>query len=170
LLTSRFPPAYPAVSFHTILPKLAHVLKSKNVVPGTPQSAGLARRIPDGPKNEVIRQDAFWPMWGKFFREHDIILAETGMVLLPSSSLPSPNIFSLAGTSAFGMVDVPLPKGATFVSQVLYGSIGFAGGALLGCLKAAEESRFKRRTILFIGDGSLYASFPLSLFISFPHR
>lgn len=59
------------------------------------------------------------------------------------------------GTSSFGMIDVPLPLGGTFVSQVLWGSIGWAGGATLGCLKAAQEADVPRRTILFIGDGSL---------------
>lgn len=79
-------------------------------------------------------------MWGeKFFQENDIIVAETG-------------------TSSFGMIDVPLPRGATFVSQTLWGSIGWAGGATLGCLMAAKESKVPRRVILFIGDGSLYVS------------
>ncbi|KAM0754818.1 pyruvate decarboxylase [Meredithblackwellia eburnea MCA 4105] len=126
---------YPGVSFHTLLPVLARTLKPKDVEP-TPKAAGLAREIPAGDPKAMVKQEAFWPLWGKFFKDHDIILAETG-------------------TSSFGVIDVQLPKGATLISQVLYGSIGYAGGALLGALKAAQESRFKRRTILFIGDGSL---------------
>ncbi|KAK4698838.1 hypothetical protein P7C70_g7434, partial [Phenoliferia sp. Uapishka_3] len=126
---------YPAVSFHTVLPVLTRTLKPK-AVEATAAHAGLVRKIPEGDANGVIRQEAFWPMWGNFFQENDIILAETG-------------------TSAFGMIDVPLPKGATFISQTLYGSIGYAAGSLLGALKAAEEANVKRRTILFIGDGSL---------------
>lgn len=89
-----------------------------------------------GKGNEMITQAEFWPLWGKFFEENDIIIAETG-------------------TSSFGMIDVLLPNGATFISQTLWGSIGYTGGALLGALLAAKEASFKRRTILFIGDGSL---------------
>ncbi|KAL8286376.1 hypothetical protein RQP46_004393 [Phenoliferia psychrophenolica] len=126
---------YPNVSFHTLLPILARTLKPKTVE-ATPEHAGLVTKIPEGDANAVVTQAAFWPSWGKFFQPNDIILAETG-------------------TSAFGMLDVPLPSSATFISQTLYGSIGYAGGALLGALKAAQEAGVKRRTILFIGDGSL---------------
>ncbi|KDE07528.1 hypothetical protein MVLG_02199 [Microbotryum lychnidis-dioicae p1A1 Lamole] len=126
---------YPTVSFHTILPALAKSLKPKKVEE-TDASAGQAFKIPDSPVNEMVTQAAFWPMWGKFLQENDIILTETG-------------------TSAFGFLDVPLPKGATYISQTLYGSIGWAGGALLGACLAAREAGFPRRTLLFIGDGSL---------------
>lgn len=54
------------------------------------------------------------------------------------------------------MNPVPLPMGATSISQVLYGSIGWSVGATLGALKAAQEFEEQRRTILFVGDGSLY--------------
>jgi hypothetical protein len=73
---------------------------------------------------------------GNFFRPNDIVISETG-------------------TSSFGMIQTPLPKGSINVSQVLWGSIGYAGGATLGALLAAEESDVKRRVILLTGDGSL---------------
>ncbi|SCV71113.1 BQ2448_2701 [Microbotryum intermedium] len=126
---------YPTVSFHTILPALAKSLKPKKVEE-TDVSADQAHEIPHSPANEMVTQAAFWPMWGEFLQENDIILTETG-------------------TSSFGFLDVPLPKGATYISQTLYGSIGWAGGALLGACLAAREAGFPRRTLLFIGDGSL---------------
>lgn len=66
-------------------------------------------------------------------------------------------IITETGTSSFGILDVPFPNGATAISQVLYGSIGYTVGATLGAAVAAKESqsKMKRRTILFIGDGSL---------------
>ncbi|GAA5949959.1 hypothetical protein JCM21900_005538 [Sporobolomyces salmonicolor] len=127
---------YPDVSFHTLLPALAQSLKPKRDVTQPPKDLGLDRKVPEGNMDEMVKHDAFWPLWGKFFQEGDIVVAETG-------------------TSSFGMISTPLPKGATFVSQVLWGSIGWAGGATLGCLLAAKESPTPRRVILFIGDGSL---------------
>lgn len=59
----------------------------------------------------IISQEWFWPRVGAFLREKDIVVAETG-------------------TSAFGILDVPLPKGAMFLGQILWGSIGWTGGEL----------------------------------------
>ncbi|GAA6020346.1 hypothetical protein JCM11491_000321 [Sporobolomyces phaffii] len=128
--------SYPEVSFHTLLPALASTLKSKRDLKKAPHDAGLDIEIPDGPKDEMIKQDAFWPMIGSFLQEGDIVVAETG-------------------TSSFGIISTRLPKGATLISQVLWGSIGYAGGATLGCLMAARESPTPRRVILFTGDGSI---------------
>ncbi|GAA5828344.1 hypothetical protein JCM11251_006207 [Rhodosporidiobolus azoricus] len=127
---------YEGVSFHTLLPELAKVLKPKSNLTQPPKDAGLKSEIPDGPKDQVVTQAAFWPMMGEFFQEGDIVVSETG-------------------TSSFGMIGTPLPKGATNVSQVLWGSIGWTGGSTLGCLLAAKEAPTPRRVILFIGDGSL---------------
>ncbi|GAA5938357.1 alpha-keto acid decarboxylase family protein [Sporobolomyces koalae] len=127
---------YPEVSFHTLLPLLASTLKSKQEVTKAPRDGGLDVQVPEGSKDEMVKQEAFWPMMGQFLQEDDIIVAETG-------------------TSSFGIISTPLPKGATVVSQVLWGSIGYAGGATLGCLMAAKESPKPRRVILFTGDGSI---------------
>ena len=126
---------YAGVSFHTLLPLLTASLKKKATVE-VPKDGGLVQQIPEGAKDEMVKQEAFWPLMGTFFREDDIILAETG-------------------TSSFGMIDVKLPTGASFISQVLYGSIGFATPATLGAAIAAKEAERPRRTILFTGDGSL---------------
>ncbi|KAI0770183.1 pyruvate decarboxylase [Fomes fomentarius] len=85
--------------------------------------------------NEIISHTWLWPRVGQFFRPKDIIVAETG-------------------TSSFGMLDVPLPSGAVFVSQILWGSIGWTVGSTLGAAFAGLDRQLGR-TILFIGDGSL---------------
>jgi pyruvate decarboxylase len=54
----------------------------------------------------------------------------------------------------FGLLDVPLPSHATYVAQILWGSIGWSVGAALGCSLAASEGK-PRRTVLFVGDGAL---------------
>ncbi|MEH2067715.1 MAG: alpha-keto acid decarboxylase family protein [Nostoc sp.] len=78
-----------------------------------------------------ITQQRFWHRFAHFLQEDDIIVAETG-------------------TCLFGASIVPLPKGATFIGQVLWGSIGYSVGSLLGCAIAAPH----RRSILLVGDGS----------------
>lgn len=127
---------YPDVSFHQLLPALTKVLERKTQLSTPPPDQGLKVNIPDGPKDKMVTQAAFWPMMGQFLRQDDVVVAETG-------------------TSSFGMIGTPLPKGATFVSQVLWGSIGWAGGSTLGALLAAEESATPRRVVVFTGEGSL---------------
>lgn len=65
---------YPGVSFHTLLPALARSLKAKDVEP-VAEHAGLVRKIPEGSKDGMVKQEAFWPLWGKFFKEDDIVIA-----------------------------------------------------------------------------------------------
>ena len=79
----------------------------------------------------AITQERFWYRLAHFLKEDDIVVAEIG-------------------TSLFGAATIPLPKGTTFVGQVLWGSIGYSLGSLLGCASAAPD----RRSILLIGDGS----------------
>ena len=125
---------YPGIGFKKLLPsltvKLAEFREVSQKIPVPP----LVYPVPDEP-NDTISQAYLWPRVGQFFKPKDIIIAETG-------------------TSSFGIIDVPLPKEATLVTQVLWGSIGFTVGATLGAACAARDLQLGR-TILFIGDGSL---------------
>lgn len=85
--------------------------------------------------DEVISQNWLWPRVGQFFEKGDVVVAETG-------------------TSSFGTIDIPLPEDAVFISQILWGSIGWTVGATLGAAVAARDIG-KNRTILFVGDGSI---------------
>lgn len=86
--------------------------------------------------SETITQAWFWPRVGQFLKENDIIITETG-------------------TSNFGIWETKFPKGVTAISQVLWGSIGYSVGACQGAALAARDTGSDRRTILFVGDGSL---------------
>lgn len=127
------------VSFYALLPALVAVLRGKEKRGiDAPEHVGMNKIVPAGDEHAMVKQDAFWPLIGRLLlRKDDIIITETG-------------------TSSFGILDVAFPDGATSISQVLYGSIGFSVGATLGAALAAKEAKVKRRTILFVGDGSLY--------------
>ena len=97
---------------------------------------------------EVITQAHLWPRIGQFLRAGDKVIGETG-------------------TSSFGLMEVRFPQKAQFISQVLWGSIGYALpatlGVALGARQLAKEGKEVSggmsvpggRAILFIGDGSL---------------
>lgn len=86
-------------------------------------------------KSDTITQAWIWPRVGEFLTEDDIVITETG-------------------TANFGIWETKFPKGVTAVSQVLWGSIGYSVGACQGAALAARDAGSKRRTILFVGDGS----------------
>ncbi|MEU8714224.1 thiamine pyrophosphate-binding protein [Streptomyces sp. NPDC048663] len=86
---------------------------------------------PDGGSSEPLTQAVLWSAIQGFLREGDVIIAEDG-------------------TSVAGLGGLTLPDRCTFVTQSVWGSIGYTVGALLGTLVAAPE----RRHLLFVGDGS----------------
>ncbi|GHJ87044.1 hypothetical protein NliqN6_3446 [Naganishia liquefaciens] len=141
--------SYPTTDIRSVVPLLTTALGKAVTEMGGPrkatdqslQDAGEAQRaeaekVPKEDMEGEIRHTWLWPRVGKFFKEHDLILAETG-------------------TSAFGIVNVPFPSNASCVVQTLWGSIGWATGAALGVALAATERKNPGRTILFTGEGSL---------------
>lgn len=99
-------------------------------VPKLKPSAG-----PQAP-GTLLSQEYLWDKVSDWFREGDIIITETG-------------------TSAFGIVQSKFPNNTIGISQVLWGSIGYAVGAFVGAAMASLEIDPTRRVILFVGDGSL---------------
>ncbi|KAG0139942.1 hypothetical protein CROQUDRAFT_665822 [Cronartium quercuum f. sp. fusiforme G11] len=127
---------YASIGFRQLLPLLTQKLASlgKKVTNQKLNPRFLKTSTKQDQKNGLVTQDEFWPLWADFFENNDVILGETG-------------------TSSFGLLDVKFPDGAMFLSQVLWGSIGWTTGACLGAAQAAAEQG--KRTILFIGDGSI---------------
>lgn len=98
-------------------------------------------RTPLDAEAKHITQSWLWPTIQDFLKSGDIIISETG-------------------TSNFGIGDTTFPKDVTLVTQIYYGSIGFATAATLGVDVARREleaanKRNKGRTILLTGDGSM---------------
>ncbi|GES96149.1 pyruvate decarboxylase [Rhizophagus clarus] len=126
---------YENVSMRQILPKLTSRLERQ---PSLTQVEPPYQYQPtmEETNSQQITQSWIWKeIASKFLKPNDIIVAETG-------------------TSLFGLMDVRFPEGATFISQVLYGSIGYSVGATLGATLAAKNNKIKRRIVLFVGDGS----------------
>jgi pyruvate decarboxylase len=105
------------------------------------------------PQGNEIKHDWFWGRMGKWFRDE----GEYDLASPPGGQADkSPDvIITETGTSSFGLLNVPLPSVSTYVTQVLWGSIGWSVGATLGCALAAREQKQERRTVLYVGDGSL---------------
>ena len=72
-----------------------------------------------------------YPRLQEFFKENDIIIADTGII-------------------PFGILDTELPNNIEFHTQTLWGSIGWATPATLGIAVANPNSR----VILLTGEGS----------------
>ncbi|KAK9670818.1 hypothetical protein K7432_017415 [Basidiobolus ranarum] len=125
--TDVFFGTYKAVGMKYLLPKLAAAIPKREFkCPAVP-----VKELPQIDMKEMVPQAWFWPRMSKFFKADDIVVAETG-------------------TSVFGALNSHLPEGATFISQILWGSIGYTVGATLG----AAVGGGSRRVILFVGDGS----------------
>ncbi|KIX06890.1 uncharacterized protein Z518_04866 [Rhinocladiella mackenziei CBS 650.93] len=125
---------YPGVGMKGVLRKLIDRLPKLNIEPGplAPQN-----KIPldEDLGDPTITHGWFWPRMGQWLQEGDIVLTETG-------------------TSNYGIFDTRFPKNVTNISQILWGSIGYATGSCQGVALAAKELGGTRRTILFTGDGS----------------
>ncbi|KAF2096870.1 pyruvate decarboxylase [Rhizodiscina lignyota] len=127
---------YPGVRMNGVLRKVTERIdtsKLKIQKSPEPPSNTVPQKVEEQ-STETILQSWFWPKLGQWLREDDVVITETG-------------------TSNFGIWETRFPKGVTAISQVLWGSIGYATGATQGAALAAKEKGLKR-TILFTGDGS----------------
>ncbi|KAI1622713.1 thiamine diphosphate-binding protein [Exophiala viscosa] len=86
--------------------------------------------------SDSITQSWIWTRFGEFCKPGDILIADSG-------------------TAQFGLPDAHLPQGATFLTQLYYGSIGYSVPACLGAAIVYREQQREGRVILVVGDGSL---------------
>jgi indolepyruvate decarboxylase len=77
-----------------------------------------------------LTQAAYWETLQGYLRPGDVLLTDNG--------------------TSYAIFGFKLPPKCSVVASVIWGSIGYSVGALLGTLTAAPE----RRHLLFIGDGS----------------
>jgi indolepyruvate decarboxylase len=109
----------------------------RGVIEAVPQVTNRASRphIPaqataNHDRSAKLTQAAYWEAIQGYIRAGDVLIAEDG--------------------TSYGAFGLDLPPNCTFVSQAIWGSIGYTVGSLLGTLAAAPD----RRHLLFVGDGS----------------
>ncbi|RYN27236.1 Pyruvate decarboxylase [Alternaria tenuissima] len=138
--------SYPNTAIKSLLAALTAAL------PSTPQHKIPNPQLPPprtplDAKSAHLTQSQLWPAIQSFIRPGDAIVSETG-------------------TSNFGICDITFPADIRLVTQIYYGSIGFATAATLGVGIARREVESKAksqpagregegRTILITGDGSM---------------
>jgi indolepyruvate decarboxylase len=119
---------------------LREVLRA--VTDAVPQVSGrttpqLAAAMPAGTHADgsaKLTQAAYWETLQGYLRPGDVLLTDNG--------------------TSYAIFGFKLPPKCTVVASVIWGSIGYSVGALLGTLTAAPQ----RRHLLFIGDGSFQES------------
>ncbi|KAJ5594798.1 uncharacterized protein N7459_001006 [Penicillium hispanicum] len=125
---------YPEINMKGVLRKVVQKMGKLNATPAPP----ITNTLPESEQastSQTITHAWLWPTVGQWLKERDVVLTETG-------------------TANFGIWDTRFPANVTAISQVLWGSIGYALGSCQGAALAAKEQG-NRRTILFIGDGSI---------------
>ena len=127
---------YPNTSIKPLLQALISALPAKPLHSiSKPQLS--APRQPSDSSSLKLTQSQLWPTIQSFLRPHDIVIGETG-------------------TTNFGLYDVRFPADVRYVSQIYYGSIGFATPATLGVeIARLEMGKSEGRTVLITGDGSM---------------
>lgn len=120
---------YNGLRMHGVLRKVAQQLPKFDAqqIPKT-----ITRGAEDfAAQDQTITHQKFWPHLTDWVRENDVIITETG-------------------TSGYGIWEVRFKPNTNAISQILWGSIGYAFGASQGAALAAKEIG-GRRTILFTG-------------------
>ena len=95
----------------------------------TPPAAGTPAGTPaDG--SVKLTQAAYWEAIQGYIRPGDVLYTDNG--------------------TSYAIFGLRLPPDCSVIASVIWGSIGYSVGALLGALTAAPD----RRHLLFVGDGS----------------
>ena len=119
---------YEGVMARELIDRLSELVAT---VPTAPPQPKAPVEIPTPEPGTALTQARLWERMARFIRSGDVVVAENG-------------------TSNIALTDTRLPENTKYISQLIWGAIGYSLPALLGSLTAAPD----RRHILFIGDGS----------------
>jgi indolepyruvate decarboxylase len=119
---------YQAVTLKEVLRGVMDAVPQVTSRATRPFSPAMPAATADG--SAKLTQAAYWETLQGYLRPGDVLLTDNG--------------------TSYAIFGFRLPPKCTVVASVIWGSIGYSVGALLGTLTAAPE----RRHLLFIGDGS----------------
>ncbi|KAI8094632.1 pyruvate decarboxylase PdcB [Thamnidium elegans] len=119
---------YPGVCMQELLPLLTLALpKNKEPTHLVPRVRPSSTEV----NGTEITHNYFWKKVQGYIEPNSIVISE-------------------AGTAVFSLFNMEATKGTTYISQILWCSIGYSVGAALGAGMADRN----RRVYLFVGDGS----------------
>jgi indolepyruvate decarboxylase len=119
---------YQAVTLREVLRGVIDAVPQVTNRPARQPAAAAAGTHADG--SAKLTQAAYWQALQSYLRPGDVLFTDNG--------------------TSYAIFGFRLPPDCTVVASVIWGSIGYSVGALLGTLTAAPE----RRHLLFVGDGS----------------
>ena len=119
---------YQAVTLKEVLRAVVDAVPQVTSRPARQPAAAAAATEADG--SATLTQAAYWQALQAYLRPGDVLFTDNG--------------------TSYAIFGFRLPPGCTVVASVIWGSIGYSVGALLGTLTAAPQ----RRHLLFVGDGS----------------
>jgi indolepyruvate decarboxylase len=120
---------YQAVALKEVLRGVIDAVPQVTSRPALQPAVAAAAGAPaDGPAK--LTQAAYWQALQGYLRPGDVLFTDNG--------------------TSYAIFGFRLPPDCTVVASVIWGSIGYSVGALLGTLTAAPD----RRHLLFVGDGS----------------
>jgi indolepyruvate decarboxylase len=119
---------YQAVTLKEVLRGVIDAVPQITNRPARQVAAAAAGIHADG--SAALTQAAYWQAIQGYLRPGDVLFTDNG--------------------TSYAIFGLRLPPDCTVVASVIWGSIGYSVGALLGTLTAAPD----RRHLLFVGDGS----------------
>ncbi|CAF2068186.1 unnamed protein product [Rotaria magnacalcarata] len=131
--TKIFYAVYDKVDMRELLPDLTEHWPTNIIRQYNGTKRNIEPAILDAKHQTEIVHEYLWHKLPDFIPEDSIVVAETG-------------------TSEFGIFNMRAPKGVTFLTQILWGSIGYSVGAALGAALAGKDDN--RRVFVLVGDGS----------------
>ncbi|MBV9796015.1 MAG: alpha-keto acid decarboxylase family protein [Actinobacteria bacterium] len=120
---------YQAVNLKEVLRCVIDAVPQVTDRPARPVAAPGPAAAGDG-GSAKLTQAAYWEAIQGYLRPGDVLYTDNG--------------------TSYAIFGFHLPPGCTVIASVIWGSIGYSVGALLGALTAAPD----RRHLLFVGDGS----------------
>ncbi len=138
---------YQAVTLKEVLRGVTDAVPQVTSRPARQPAPAAAAAGAQADGSATLTQAAYWQALQGYLRPGDVLYTDNG--------------------TSYGIFGFHLPPDCTVIASVIWGSIGYSVGALLGALTAAPQ----RRHLLFVGDGSFQETAQeLSTILRYGHK